>query len=150
MLFVSTDWLFLLFHFRSCVCFSWAGLVLLGLNHWLTGVRFESWGGRWTSRWRGTAWCYRWLVTKAEDKTKDWVKTSAHAGDCGEFPNEAAGTCMDSQSRCFSWSMSIGRWFIWVTQTNQWLSKNLSFKTTQHQSLNNVSHRVNNVVSLGL
>lgn len=104
---------------------------------WLTGVRFESWGVRWTSRWSGTAQHCRWRVTKAEDETWEcrWVDTAAPAGDCGFHSSQRdsscnkAGTCMLSQSWCFSWSISIGRWFIWVTHTNQWLSRNLTYNT---------------------
>jgi hypothetical protein len=31
---------------------------------------------------------------------------------------------MDTQSRRLSVSISMGRWLIWVTHVNQWLSKN--------------------------
>ncbi len=66
-----------------CVCFSYK-LWTVRLDHWLTGVRFESWGVRWTSRWGRTAQCYRWLVTKAEEETKECrrVKASAAPTEC--------------------------------------------------------------------
>lgn len=30
-----------------------------------------------------------------------------------------------AQSRCFSWPISLGMWFICVIHTNQWLSRTL-------------------------
>ena len=71
--------------------------------------------GKLTNDWAATYWCSIWKLRCPVNQSLNSDFSTLHVAD----------SCISSHVTWRSCSIVIGRWFDWLTHTNQWLSRHL-------------------------